>query len=466
MKPEQPITKGVNLAAIPSELQELPQWGLWRYANGTKMPFDIYGEPAKSNDPSTWSDFETVTERYAIADSFDGIAFFFSPDDPYCGIDLDGCRNPETDDVQPWAEYWIDTFATYTEISPSTTGFKLICKGKNTRGTGGNKKVDEAKVSDKTPGVEIYDKLRFWTFTGWHVPTTPATIELAQPAIDELLAKYWAEPKSTATATNGNSRLEMLERCWRYIQKMRNAISGQDGSGATYAAACRCFEFGLTDSEASEVIRRFNASKTGGEQWNDKELDHKLSDARKKVTAAGKFASMIQEQPHRNNGQTQSEATQPAPLSIRAIGELIDEHPQLRAPVIHGLLRQGETVNVISSPKVGKSWLVADLALSIVTGRKWLDLYDVETGKVLIIDNELHGETIAYRIGKVADELGLVPSDYHNSLHVVTLRGRLTDIVGLGPSLLDDIEPSKYLLIVLDALYRAVPIPRKLLHVR
>jgi hypothetical protein len=78
---------------------------------------------------------------------------------------------------------------------------------------------------------------------------------------------------------------------------------------------------------------------------------------------------------------------------------LIDTFPGLRRPVIHGLLREGETMNVISAPKMGKSWLVTDLALSVATGRDWLG-FRCERGDVLILDNELHGET--NRIPRVA----------------------------------------------------------------
>ncbi len=163
------------------------------------------------------------------------------------------------------------------------------------------------------------------------------------------------------------------------------------------------------------------------------------------------------QQPNRGPEAEQKSAARSASLIVQSIGELIGEHPSLRPPVIHGLLRQGETMNVIASPKVGKSWLVADLSLAIVTGRKWLDLYEVEAGKVLIIDNELHDETIAYRVNKVAEALGLVQRDYADSLHVVTLRGCLTDIYDLGPRVLDRIEPGTYRLIGMDALYRFIP---------
>ena len=64
-----------------------------------------------------------------------------------------------------------------------------------------------------------------------------------------------------------------------YVAKMPDAISGVGGHNATFAAACKCYEFGLTDAEAMEVMNRFNGSKTGGEQWTEGELTHKLEGA-------------------------------------------------------------------------------------------------------------------------------------------------------------------------------------------
>ena len=37
----------------------------------------------------------------------------------------------------------------------------------------------------------------------------------------------------------------------------------------------------------------------------------------------------------------------------------------INPPLIHGLLREGETMNVIAAPKTGKSWLVLNLALAM-----------------------------------------------------------------------------------------------------
>jgi hypothetical protein len=148
----------------------------------------------------------------------------------------------------------------------------------------------------------------------------------------------------------------------------------------------------------------------------------------------------------------------PATLEARpkTIGELVVLYPALREPVIHGLLRRGETMNVIAASKVGKSWLAADLALAIATKRRWLDAFDTEPGEVLIIDNELHPETSANRIPKIARAQGIPFADYHNRVWVENLRGRLLDIHGLG-HYLDQLVPGRFRIIVLDAFYRFMP---------
>jgi len=150
------------------------------------------------------------------------------------------------------------------------------------------------------------------------------------------------------------------------------------------------------------------------------------------------------------------ESTEPIrPLTIR---QLVNRYPKMRAPSIHGLLREGETMNVIAPPKVGKSWLVSDLALCKPAGRRWLGQFDVVSGPVLIIDNELHGETIANRLPKVADARGIPAAEYLDAIQVVNLRGRLTDIFGLG-DIFAQFRPGELTggIVILDAFYRAVP---------
>jgi primase-polymerase (primpol)-like protein len=59
-----------------------------------------------------------------------GVGFVFSSDDPYVGIDLDGCRNPQTGYIEPWALEIVRRLNSYTEISRSGTGLHIIAKGR------------------------------------------------------------------------------------------------------------------------------------------------------------------------------------------------------------------------------------------------------------------------------------------------------------------------------------------------
>ena len=151
--------------------------------------------------------------------------------------------------------------------------------------------------------------------------------------------------------------------------------------------------------------------------------------------------------------QDRSPPEQLGPLSVR---DLMAAHRTLRAPVIQGLLRRGETMNVIAPPKTGKSWLVLALAMAVATGRRWLDTFDTIAGDVLIIDNELHPETIAHRIPQVAECLRIGMDEIAETMHVQSLRGQLRDIFALG-KYFDSIEPGRYALVVLDAFYRCMP---------
>lgn len=180
------------------------------------------------------------------------------------------------------------------------------------------------------------------------------------------------------------------------------------------------------------------------------------------VTEVGRIAASIARyDPHTLSPEpTEAGGTSglslPAPPRPQTVRELIAGHQTLRAPVVSGLLRRGETMNVIASPKVGKSWLVLGLAMCVATGRQWLESFETVAGQVLLIDNELHAETIAHRIPQVAASLGIGISEIAETIHVQNLRGQLRDIYSLRPCL-GPIEPGRIAVVVLDAFYRFIP---------
>jgi len=75
---------------------------------------------------------------------------------------------------------------------------------------------------------------------------------------------------------------------------------------------------------------------------------------------------------------------------------------------------------------------------------------------VLIIDNELHGETSANRIPKVAAARQIGLGDVGGRVFVQNLRGHWQDIFSLGPYF-RALEPGRFRVIILDAMYRFMP---------
>ena len=112
-----------SINKTPKDIIRLRQWVCYKEQeaeNGrkTKKPINpnLVGlKPAKTNDPKTWSTYQE-TIRAMINLGADGIGFVFTENDPYLGIDLDKCRDPETGAIVDWAIQIVQAINSYTEI--------------------------------------------------------------------------------------------------------------------------------------------------------------------------------------------------------------------------------------------------------------------------------------------------------------------------------------------------------------
>jgi len=176
---------------IPEELKTTPHWVVWKYEDHEKpkrdkVPYNPRtGRNAKSNDASTWGTFAEAVATFQRG-GFDGLGFVFSEADPYTGVDLDGCRNPETGQLEPWAGTIVERLASYTEASPSGTGVHIFVKG--ALPAGGRRK-------DK---IEMYSEGRFFTVTGEHIGGTPSTIEERTAELAAVHAKVFGRPEENS----------------------------------------------------------------------------------------------------------------------------------------------------------------------------------------------------------------------------------------------------------------------------
>ena len=152
-----------------------------------------------------------------------------------------------------------------------------------------------------------------------------------------------------------------------------------------------------------------------------------------------------------------SEAAQQAGWA--SLGSLRQKHGgRLRAPIIEGLLRRGEICNIIAPPKAGKSWLTYGLACAVVGGGYFLghEEWKCAPGKVAIIDNELHEETIQYRVPLVAAAMGIDPEIAYEQILVCSLRGKQRTMESMA-QVIRHLSRLKPQLVVLDAFYRFLP---------
>ncbi len=150
---------------LPCELKAVPQWVCWRWEfregeGWTKPPVNPRtGANAQNNNPKTWGTFDQAWNRYQSG-TVDGIGFEFAADDGFSGIDLDDCRDPETGKIEEWAEKIIQAFDSYSEVSPSGTGFKIVVRGKlSFEQMGGKHKRKEGNI-------EIFCRNGYFTLTG------------------------------------------------------------------------------------------------------------------------------------------------------------------------------------------------------------------------------------------------------------------------------------------------------------
>jgi primase-polymerase (primpol)-like protein len=95
----------------------------------------------------------------------------FDPEAGIVGVDLDNCRDADSEEVAPWAGEIVERLDSYTEISPSGTGLHVLVEGELPAGR--NRRGD----------VEIYDRDRFFTVTGTHLAGTPADVARRQDAL-------------------------------------------------------------------------------------------------------------------------------------------------------------------------------------------------------------------------------------------------------------------------------------------
>lgn len=283
-KHKRPQPLALHIENVPGELRKLRQWVLWKYTwndergEWAKVPFQTSGQAAKSNDPTTWTGFQDITRAYQENNRrYDGIGLACHPDSGVVGIDLDNCISvdvkADTATLTPFASRVVDLCDSYTEVSPSGTGLRILLRG-------------AIPQSFKEPDIEMYQSGRYLTMTGvtWG---PPKGIRKAQDALDRIVtglqkrreAKI-AKPEQKAVAVPVTLTLNAQERLDKAFASANGASiralfrgditgyqSGDEGQSRADLALCGKLAF-WSGGDAGMLDQMFRASALMRPKWD------------------------------------------------------------------------------------------------------------------------------------------------------------------------------------------------------
>src|SRR5215204_1527510 len=261
------------MVANTPKMRDLKQWLCWRIEDRdgkpTKVPYDpSTGEKAESTNPKTWTSYEKA--RGACRDhGYEGIGFVFTAEDDLCGVDLDKCLDPETGELEGWAQEIIGELDSYTEISPSGTGVYILLRGELPSGR------------NRKGRFEAYDRSRYFTVTGKHLAGSPLRIENRQEELRAVVRRVLGEESTNGhtkpvaapePVDNGLSDSEVIQKALvasngvRFSRLWNGDTSGYGSPSEADLALCGMLAF-WTGGDATRIDTLFRQSGLYRKKW-------------------------------------------------------------------------------------------------------------------------------------------------------------------------------------------------------
>jgi primase-polymerase (primpol)-like protein len=324
-----PVPLPVLAQNIPEALRHLPAWLVWSYT--WKPPAG--GKPGKWDKPPrsvrtgnvcdgtqgrNWSSLQDALAAYDRGNA-DGIGLALADDDiedALVAVDLDHVRDASSGVIVDWAQEIVNRLASYTEVSPSGTGLRLLCYGRLVK--------DGARVGP----VEVYRRKHYVTVTGQRLDGTPTTVERRPEALAWLVQRHIEGPRqrtspppgpaaSSAPRAADLSDEELLGRAFRAKNGDRlKALL--DGSAAGYGsdseadlATCCLLAFWF-GRDADRIERIVNASRRGDRpKWKER-ADYRRRTVAKALEGGG---DVYDPAPRPRPGPEASNGAAPRPTS-------------------------------------------------------------------------------------------------------------------------------------------------------
>jgi putative DNA primase/helicase len=189
--PSRPFTLNGDLDNLPptlAPLVELPHWVTWKWefrkGKWTKPPVQPRAPYpyARNNRPKTWGTYAEALKAYRAGNA-DGIGFNLMGSG-IAAFDIDDCRDPITGNIAAEAQTLVDRTESYTEITVSGTGLRVIGEAC------GAEVHRKQSLPDSAVSVESYrDTARYIVVTGNPLSGTSPHLANIDNHIDAVVAE-------------------------------------------------------------------------------------------------------------------------------------------------------------------------------------------------------------------------------------------------------------------------------------
>lgn len=273
-----PIGEVYEPGNIPDELKAMARWSPWRAVwNPRRGKYDkIPGHSRSTAKPETWLSFEDA-ERQFQADraAFTGVGFVVTGLPEFTFIDIDECID-EAGAFSARAIEIIAAVASYTEISPSGRGLRIIARG-----------PAPEDWNNHDLGVEVYagHGARFLTITGDICGDSLGVHEITEATQAELRSRYGKSSAPKLTVIPGG--VPPMPEVWPEIVLpdistldlpadtrafLLEGLDEGDGSAALHLAGVRLYSLGLPDQMVLSLLASSYAMDVAMRHRGDNEL--------------------------------------------------------------------------------------------------------------------------------------------------------------------------------------------------
>jgi putative DNA primase/helicase len=257
---------------IPKELKEEALFCLWKYeerdGKKTKVPYKIDGKKARPNLITDFSSFDSVSK---LVDKYSGIGMgvfngFSAVDIDHCVED--GVPNEIATDI-------INTMKSYTELSPSGTGVRIIFKVDDFNFDKNIYYIHNAKI-----GLEIYVSgvtRKFVTLTGNQI--NDYGIANCHTALEEVLNTYMKRPCVVKASIESNrvsflTDEELIEKAYNAKNglKFQSLMAGEIPEGKSHSDADMALASILafwSNGDIEQMDRLFRESGLMRDKWDE-----------------------------------------------------------------------------------------------------------------------------------------------------------------------------------------------------